>query len=79
MSERPVKKIHLRYQSPPLATQKEHVLANKKKGKKLLFNEDRTEQPFDEVSQKKVLVAIRGEDLPDKDMTDTSGHYNMST
>ena len=41
-----------------------------KKGKKQLFNEEIRSQPFDEVSQKMMVVAIGGEDLPDRDLTD---------
>ena len=41
-----------------------------KKWKKQLFNEEIRAQPSDEVSQKMMVVAIGGEDLPDCDLTD---------
>ena len=41
----------------------------KKEFKKLLFNQDITEQPSDEVSQKKVSVEVGGEELPNREIT----------
>ena len=41
-----------------------------KKGKKQLFNEEMRAQPSDEVSQKMMVVATRGEELPGRDLTD---------
>ena len=43
---------------------------NVKKGKKLLFSHDEIEQPSDEVSKKKMVAAVGGENLPDRDITD---------
>ena len=48
---------------------KQPVAHNVKKGKKLLFHEDNMEQPSDEVSQKKMVATIGGEDLPGRDLT----------
>ena len=41
-----------------------------RKEKKQLFNEEIRAQPSGEVSQKMMVVAIGGEDLPDRDLTD---------
>ena len=70
MTERPIKKIKLRYQGSPVATQNTNVLNIVKKGKKLLFNDDSKSQPSDEVSQKKKGADKGGEDLPDRDLTE---------
>ena len=70
LSDRPVKKIKLRIQGSPIETQKQIVPQNMKRGKKLLFNEETKSQPPNEVSQKKLLAATGGEDLPDRDLTD---------
>ena len=70
MSERPVKKIWLRYQSPPVASEKQHVFTKTKKGKKLLFSDDIIEHPSDKVSKKKGVAAMGGDNLLAKDITD---------
>ena len=69
ISDRPVKKINLCYQGLPVGTQKQ-IVQDVKKGKKQLFNEEIRAQSSDEVSQKMMVVAIGGEDLPDRDLTD---------
>ena len=65
-----MKKIKLRIQGSPIETQTLIALENMKRGKKLLFNEETKSQPPNEVSQKKLLAATGGEDLPDRDLTD---------
>ena len=70
LSDRPIKKIKLWYQGSPVETQKQVIAQNVKRGKKLLFNEENRAQPSHEVSQKKMLVAIGGEDLTNRDLTD---------
>ena len=49
---------------------KQPIPHNVNKGKRLLYHEDNREQPFDEISQKKMVVATGGEELPDRDLTD---------
>ena len=68
--DRLVKKIKLKYQGSPVENPKQLVAHNVKKGKRLLFHEDNREQPFDEISQKKMVATTGGEDLPDRDLTD---------
>ena len=70
MSERPVKKIWLRYQSPPDTTGKQSVRTKHKKEKKLLFSDDIIEHPSDKVSKKKGVAAMGGDNLLAKDITD---------
>ena len=65
-----MKKIRLRYQSPLVASEKQPVFTNTKKGEELIFSEDLIEQPSDKVSQKKRVASLGGDDLPDKDITD---------
>ena len=52
-----------------MGTQKQ-ILQEKRKGNKQLFNEEIRSQASDEVSQKMVVAAPRGEDLPDLNLTD---------
>ena len=59
-----MKKIKLRYRNSP-EPPKQPFIANLKKGKKLLFHEVIRKQPSNEASQKKLVVDIGGEDLPD--------------
>ena len=68
--DRPVKKIKLRYQNSPVEAPIQPITHNLKKGKKLLFHEDIREQPSGEVSQKKMIASVGGEDLPDRDLID---------
>ena len=53
LSDRPVKKINVRFLGSPLETQKP-VVQEGRKGKKQLFNEEIRSQVSDEVSQKLV-------------------------
>ena len=69
LSDRPVKKIKLKYQGSPVENPKQLVAHNVKKGKRLFFHEDNREQLSDEDSQKKMATTIGGEDLPDYDLT----------
>ena len=69
MSERPVKKIKLRFQGSPMPNPKQNEPLNTKKGKKLLFNEESNSQSVDMSSQKE-LATGGTEDLPDRDLTE---------
>ena len=53
-----------------MVNKKQPVAWNVKKGNKHLFHKDNRDQPFDEVSQKKMVVATGGEDFPNIDLTD---------
>ena len=70
LSDRPVKKIKLRIQGSPIEAQTKVTPETMKRGKKLLFNEETKSQPHSDVSQKKLVAATGGEDLPDRDLTD---------
>ena len=59
LSDRPVKKINLRFQGSSVGTQKQ-IVQDVRKGKKQLFNEEIRAQPSDEVSQKMMVVATGG-------------------
>ena len=67
---RPIKKIRLKYQSSPRENPKLHVITYTQKGKKLLFDDEVGRQPSNEVSQMKMVRALGGETLADKDMTE---------
>ena len=62
-----------------MENQKQPVAQNVKKGKKLLFHEDNRDQPSDEVSQKKMVASVCGEDLPDCDLIDSQKEGGRST
>ena len=65
-----MKKIKLCIQGSPIETQTLVAPESMKRGKKLLFNEESKSQPHIYVSQKKLVAANGGEDLPDRDLTD---------
>ena len=65
-----MKKIKLRIHGSPIEAQTKVAPETMKRGKKLLFNEETKSQPHIDVSQKKLVAATGGEDLPDRDLTD---------
>ena len=62
-------KIRFKYQSSPVEASKHQVISYTQKPNKLLFHHNFSEQPSNEVSRKKVVAAVGGENLPDKDIT----------
>ena len=68
--ERVVKKFKIKFGNSPgdKTTRKES--APSKKPTRLVFEDEMTGAPSDEVSQKTLLGATGGETLPDRDITD---------